>query len=165
MVVATSLSGDMAICDVTNANPFCSLIPLCQGHPVLLHAINANAALHVACLYSRGDRDSHRSLTSGPSSAMVDALSAKHKSLVLLRRALENISDVKIDIDILIAVVHLFIIFELISPGGDEWTAHVQGALRLISYLQSLERHSSGFIRDSITSDCLTYVICSKIEV
>ncbi|KAL4807910.1 fungal-specific transcription factor domain-containing protein [Aspergillus unguis] len=148
---ATNLSGEMAICDITETNPFRSLVPLCQGNPMLLHAINANAALHVSCLHRRDPTNS--------SQAMVDALSAKHKSLGLLQRALEDIPN--IDIDITIAVAHLFIIFELISPVGDEWRAHVHGALQLINYLQTIDPSHSPVpsIRDTLTSDCLTYYV------
>jgi hypothetical protein len=88
---------------------------------------------------------------------LIDALLAKQRALALLRQALEDVST--IDVDLSIAVVHLFIIFELLSPGGDEWRAHVQGALRLISCLQTLTpRRASpaALIRDTVTSDCLT---------
>ena len=158
----------MVIADITDVNPFRSLIPFCRDHPILLHIILANSALHISCLHRRGlDLEEHMPVLAGEfsttdsiyrsSRAMTDALSAKHKALVLLRRALEDMSH--IDVDMIAAVVHLFIIFELISPGEDEWKAHVEGALRLISYLHTLEiRHSSpaALVRDCVTSDCLT---------
>ncbi|KAL4921338.1 fungal-specific transcription factor domain-containing protein [Aspergillus aurantiobrunneus] len=167
---ATTLCSELVISDGTDTNPFRNLVPLCRDHPILLHAIIANAALHVSCLHHRA-RDHPRpdnavdglwpSVPTEPCSrAMVDALSAKHKALVLLRQALEDIPN--IDADLVVTVVHLFITFELISPGEDEWRAHVQGALRLISYLQTLEsQHVSpaALIRDRITSDCLTYYV------
>ncbi|KAL4978294.1 hypothetical protein BDW66DRAFT_158371 [Aspergillus desertorum] len=158
--------------DATDANPFCRLVPLYRDYPILRHAINAAGALHISCLYRRtgdpfvADRAVKRRHTSAssqadPSSrALIDALLDKQKALGLLRRALEDVST--IDVDLSITVVHLFIILELLSPGGDEWRAHVQGALRLISYLQTLTpRRASpaASIRDTVTSDCLTWYI------
>jgi hypothetical protein len=159
----------MVISDITDANPFRNLIPFAKDHPILLYAIVANAALHVSCLHRRG-LDPHKtadlSIESssnmlrnavGPSNAMIDALSAKHKALILLRRALEDIHN--IDAYLVVTIVHLLITFELIGPGEGEWMAHVQGAMRLISYLQTLELCDASplaITRASITSDCLT---------
>lgn len=170
--VASTVSSDMVIANISDVNPFRSLIPFCRDHPILLHIILANSALHISCLHRRrldGPEEHMPGLATGElsttdaadraSRAMVDALSAKHKALILLRHALEDMSH--IDVDMVAAVVHLFIIFELISPGEDEWKAHVEGALRLISYLHTLEiRHASpaALVRDCVTSDCLTYV-------
>ncbi|OJJ64741.1 hypothetical protein ASPSYDRAFT_26720 [Aspergillus sydowii CBS 593.65] len=170
---ASTVSSDMVIANISDVNPFRSLIPFCRDHPILLHIILANSALHISCLHRRrldGPEEHMPGLATGElsttdaadraSRAMVDALSAKHKALILLRHALEDMSH--IDVDMVAAVVHLFIIFELISPGEDEWKAHVEGALRLISYLHTLEiRHASpaALVRDCVTSDCLTYYI------
>ncbi|KAL4770698.1 fungal-specific transcription factor domain-containing protein [Aspergillus nidulans var. acristatus] len=169
---ATSVCSDLAIADATEANPFRRLVPLCRDYPILQHAINAAGALHISCLHRRTrdpcdadrpvqPRHTFASDPTDPSSrALIDALLAKQRALALLRQALEDVST--IDVDLSIAVVHLFIIFELLSPGGDEWRAHVQGALRLISYLQTLTpRRASpaALIRDTVTSDCLTWYI------
>ncbi|KAL4754378.1 hypothetical protein BDW72DRAFT_190240 [Aspergillus terricola var. indicus] len=169
---ATSVCSDLAIADATDANPFRRLVPLCQDYPILRHAVNAAGALHISCLHRRtgdpssADRPGQRwhTVASNPtdpsSRALIDALSAKQRALVLLRQALEDVST--IDVDLSITVVHLFIIFELLSPGGDEWRAHVQGALRLISYLQTLAPRCASpaaLIRDTVTSDCLTWYI------
>ncbi|KAL4866241.1 fungal-specific transcription factor domain-containing protein [Aspergillus spectabilis] len=142
---------DMVISDITDAHPFRNLIPLAKDHPILLHAIVANAALHVSSSNTSTN-------TAASSNTMVDALSAKHKALVLLRRALADIHN--IDVNLVVTIVHLFITFELIGPGEGEWRAHVQGAMRLISYLQTLElcdASSLAIIRASFTSDCLTF--------
>jgi hypothetical protein len=102
---------------------------------------------------------------------VVDALCAKHKALVLLRHALGNIhtnatnseSEADVDMDLIITVIHLFITFDLIDVGECQWRAHVQGAIRLIGCLQSLQGSRTpsplAAIRDSIMSDCLTYVV------
>ncbi|KAL5044591.1 hypothetical protein BDW71DRAFT_185835 [Aspergillus fruticulosus] len=168
----TSVCSDLAIADATDANPFRRLVPLCRDYPILRYAINAAGALHISCLHRRSGDPSVPARTVQPrptfassqpdasSRALIDALSAKQKALVLLRQALEDVST--IDVDLSIAVVHLFIIFELLSPGGDEWCAHVQGALRLISYLQRLAPRCASpaaLIRDTVTSDCLTWYI------
>ncbi|KAL3477289.1 fungal-specific transcription factor domain-containing protein [Aspergillus californicus] len=160
---ATHLSSEMVISDIAN-NPFRSLIPLCKEHPMLLHSIIANAALHLSCLHTQsltGSAD-HATLAypGDQSRILIDALSSKHKALVLLRQSLDDIST--IDIDLLVAVIHFFITFELIGPGADEWRAHVQGAIRLINYLQTLQAHHVSpvdIIRDRITADCLTFYI------
>ncbi|KAL4928804.1 transcription factor domain-containing protein [Aspergillus undulatus] len=168
---ATKLCSDMAISDITDTiNPFRDVVPLCRDHPILLHTITANAAFHISDLHRRGlclaRSDSaagtiqHYASNHTFSRAEIDALSAKQKALVLLRRALGNIAD--IDVDLTVTVIHLFIISELISPCQDGWMAHVQGALRLISCYQSLEScptSPAAFIRDSVTSDCLTYYV------
>ncbi|RDW78909.1 uncharacterized protein DSM5745_05761 [Aspergillus mulundensis] len=167
---ATSVCSDLVIA-ANDLNPFHRLVPLCRDYPILRHAIDAAGALHVSCLHRRAINPESEHLfqvqrlpsprqTDASSRALVDALSAKHKALVLLRQALEDIHHV--DLDLITTVVHLFIIFELMSPGGDEWRAHVQGALRLISYLQTLEPRDASpaaLIRDTITSDCLTWYI------
>jgi hypothetical protein len=71
-----------------------------------------------------------------------------------------------IDMDLIITVVHLFITFDLIDVDECEWKPHVQGAIRLISCLQSFEGGNKKYspladIRDSIMSDCLTCVTYS----
>ncbi|KAL4966140.1 Zn(II)2Cys6 transcription factor [Aspergillus stella-maris] len=170
---ATRLSVDMVISDISDTvNPFRSVVPLCRDHPILLHTLVANAAFHISELQQQnldvsnagteGLNGSLRMQTTPDASfrANVDALSAKHKALVMLRRALQDISNY--DVDLIITVIHLFIISELISPCQDEWMSHVQGALRLIGYLQTLESRPASpaaFIRDSVTSDCLTYYV------
>ncbi|KAL2816007.1 fungal-specific transcription factor domain-containing protein [Aspergillus cavernicola] len=168
---ALNLSDDMVISDPSDWNPFRSLIPLSREHPILLHAIVANAAVHVSCLhhqtiaapatgYHIGSLCASTYHADPSSRAMVDALSAKHKALVLLRHALSDVSN--IDVDLVVTVIHLFITFDLIGPSEDEWRAHVQGAIRLITGLKSLETHQTSpvaLIRDRITSDCLVYYV------
>ncbi|KAL3441851.1 fungal-specific transcription factor domain-containing protein [Aspergillus insuetus] len=187
---ASSLSSDMVISSVDSANPFCRLIPLAREHPILLHAIVANAALNIACLHQRSngtlDLDTfypsppqsqwHTDISDPSARAKIDALSAKHRALVLLRHDLEKIHSTTsnpnlnpmgigdIDMDLIITVVHLFITFNLIDVDECEWKPHVQGAIRLISCLQSFEGNNRKYspladIRDSIMSDCLTYYI------
>ncbi|KAJ0425018.1 fungal-specific transcription factor domain-containing protein [Aspergillus carlsbadensis] len=202
---ANTLSSDMVISSANNANPFCSLIPLAREHPILLHAVVANAALHLSCLHQRnsGTLDlesrhpppqtqrlpSQRSIPTNDACtrAKIDAFAAKHKALILLRHALDTIysttsnsnsnstpntsinPDPNTDIELIMTAIHLFITFDLIDVDECEWKPHVQGAIRLISCLQSIEGTGDGIrermaspladMRDSIMSDCLTYYI------
>ncbi|KAL2847583.1 fungal-specific transcription factor domain-containing protein [Aspergillus pseudodeflectus] len=191
---ANTLSSDMVISSTNTANPFCTLIPLARDHPILLHAMVAAAAIHVSCLQQRSngtlDLDSFHapqpqrqpqwhlgqsiSMSNPATQTVVDALCAKHKALVLLRHALGNIhinatnseSAADVDMDLIITVIHLFITFDLIDVGECQWRAHVQGAIRLIGCLQSLQGSQTpsplAAIRDSIMSDCLTYYILNS---
>lgn len=89
---------------------------------------------------------------------MVDALSAKHKAIHLLRSALQSIE--VINTDLVVTVVLLFINYELLVSGKNEWRVHLQGALRLLDCLDLIHSDQSSplaLIRDRITSDCLTY--------
>ncbi|OGM46538.1 hypothetical protein ABOM_004591 [Aspergillus bombycis] len=174
---ATTLCEDLVIADVPNENPFRSLIPTCRDHPILLHIIVANAAMHISSM-SRSSFDSHmdsvrtpfpgnsfvkplsptRHSTDSPTGATLDALSAKHKAIHLLKRALENLPST--DVDLVVTVILLFINLELIDSGKNAWRAHVEGAMKLISTLKPFTNDQISpvaLIRDRITSDCLTY--------
>ncbi|CEL09339.1 hypothetical protein ASPCAL12477 [Aspergillus calidoustus] len=191
---ANTLSSDMVISSTTTGNPFYTLIPVARDHPILLHAMVAAAAIHVSCLQQRSngtfDLDSFHppprqrqpqwrpgqsiSMSNPLGQSVVDALCAKHKAIVLLRHALgsirtnatNNVSEADVDMDLIITVIHLFITFDLIDVGECQWRAHVQGAIRLIGCLQSLQGSRTpsplAAIRDSIMSDCLTYYILNS---
>ncbi|KAI9742851.1 MAG: hypothetical protein M1818_003580 [Claussenomyces sp. TS43310] len=147
---ASDVCGDFVLYDMPKHNPFRELIPLTHQHPVLLHIIIANSALHMsnACqksfaLDAAGFPLRHRtSLPGSPcssSSAMQqleyhnDALAAKQRALHLLKTALTSISSA--DIDVTLAVVLLFIEFELIDSGRDNWRYHINGARSIIATL------------------------------
>ncbi|KAE8308067.1 fungal-specific transcription factor domain-containing protein [Aspergillus transmontanensis] len=174
---ATTLCEDLVISDVPNENPFRSLIPTCRDHPILLHIIVANAAMHISSM-SRSSFDSHignvqgqlsessstntlsrtRYSTDSSASATLDALSAKQKAIRLLKAALDNLSST--DINLIVTVILLFINLELIDSGKNAWRAHVEGAMKLISSLKPFQNDQISpiaLIRDRITSDCLTY--------
>ncbi|RMZ37382.1 hypothetical protein CA14_011645 [Aspergillus flavus] len=174
---ATTLCEDLVISDVPNENPFRSLIPTCRDHPILLHIIVANAAMHISSM-SRPSFDLHNSSvqallpdhsavktpihtrysTDSSASATLDALSAKQKSIHLLKTALENLPST--DINLVVTVILLFINLELIDSGKNAWRAHVEGAMKLISSLKPFQNDQISpiaLIRDRITSDCLTY--------
>ncbi|KAF7591674.1 hypothetical protein BBP40_001252 [Aspergillus hancockii] len=63
------------------------------------------------------------------------------------------------DFDLIVTVVLLFINSELLDSGKNEWRAHVEGAMKLISCLKpfgSVQLSPIALIRDRIASDCLT---------
>ncbi|KAB8211610.1 fungal-specific transcription factor domain-containing protein [Aspergillus parasiticus] len=174
---ATTLCEDLVISDVPNENPFRSLIPTCKDHPILLHIVVANAAMHISSM-SRSSFDSQigniqgqlsessstntlsrtRYSTDSSASATLDALSAKQKAIHLLKAALDNLSST--DINLIVTVILLFINLELIDSGKNAWRAHVEGAMKLISSLKPFQNDQISpiaLIRDRITSDCLTY--------
>ncbi|PIG89427.1 hypothetical protein AARAC_003812 [Aspergillus arachidicola] len=174
---ATTLCEDLVISDVPIENPFRSLIPKCRDHPILLHIIVANAAMHISSM-SRSSFDSHigniqgqlsessstntlsrtRYSTDSSASATLDALSAKQKAIHLLKAALDNLSST--DINLIVTVILLFIKLELIDSGKNAWRAHVEGAMKLISSLKPFQNDQISpiaLIRDRITSDCLRY--------
>ena len=62
-----------------------------------------------------------------------DALAAKQRALYLLKSALTSIAS--IDMDVTLAVVLLFIEFELIDSGRDNWRYHINGVRIIIEAL------------------------------
>ena len=145
-------------------------------HPVLLQIIIANSALHMSnarqksLVTSMTDSslhhrtcvlDSHRSSSAAtPQSEFHnDALAAKQRALYLLRSALANATS--IDMDVILAVVLLFIEFELIDSGRDNWKYHVNGARTIIKTLYT--SHTSTCtpispLRSCLISNFLVYV-------
>ena len=150
IVVASDVCRDLVLYDIPKRNPFRELIPLTHQHPVLLQIIIANSALHMsnACQKSLGldmtasPRRHHTSPADSlfsKSSAIRQpesydaALAAKQRALSLLKSALTDIASV--DIDVILAVVLLFIEFELIDSGKDNWRYHINGARTIIETL------------------------------
>lgn len=65
--------------------------------------------------------------------AYQDSLAAKYKALYLLQTVLT--SKASQDIDVTLAVVLLFIEFELLESGRDNWAHHINGARTIIERL------------------------------
>ena len=148
--VANEVCKDLVIYDVPNHNPFYDLIPLTKQHEVLLHIIVANSALHMSNASQQllisdtttfplksfpnrlGSTSLGSSTTQRPKSYR-DALSAKQRALRLLNSALNDMASA--DIDVTLAAVLLFIEFELIDSGKDNWRSHINGARTLIDML------------------------------
>lgn len=88
-----------------------------------------------------------------------DALAAKQRALYLLNSTLTSIASA--DIDVTLAVVLLFIQFELLDSGRDNWRYHINGARTIIETLcgPNISRHTTlSRLRSCLISHCLVYV-------
>jgi hypothetical protein len=164
IVVASDVCRDLVLYDIPKHNPFRQLIPLAHQHPILLQIIIANSALHMsnACqksfLLGSSSPDSSSSVKQLPDSYN-DALAAKQKALYLLQSALTSIASV--DVDVTLAVVLLFIEFELIDSGRDNWRYHINGARTIIETLcgsNITTQTDMSPLRSCLISNCLVYV-------
>lgn len=176
IIVTSNVCRDLVLYDIPKHNPFRELIPLTHQHPVLLQIIIANSALHMsnACqkslvLGTTAFPLRHRTSLLGSqcssSSAIQqresynDALTAKQRALYLLKSALTSIASV--DIDVTLAVVLLFIEFELIDSGRDNWRHHINGARTIIKILCGSNistQTAMSPLRSCLISNCLVYV-------
>jgi hypothetical protein len=132
--------------------------------PLLLHLIVANAAIHLINLFTpklSPDADSHSESSGSAENVVISlrshALSAKSKALGLLNITLRHANSQ--NWVIALASIILFIDFELISSGKNDWKIHVEGAKRLIacfdvSHVQLDD--SVAQLRDFAISDCIT---------
>ncbi|EOD45031.1 putative acriflavine sensitivity control protein acr-2 protein [Neofusicoccum parvum UCRNP2] len=169
---ANHLCKDLVTYDMPDLNPFRNIIPLTSEHAVLLHISVANAAIHMAnlCRASTtllsldGAQQLQPALSVNDQSTRFyrDALVAKHKAIQLLRHSLEHVDTV--NRDVLLAAVLLFVNFDLVNSGKEDWKVHVEGARRLIEGfdLSGDDVKSStmmGTLRDFVIADCLTYYI------
>lgn len=106
-------------------------MPLTHQYSVLLHIIVANSALH---MFNRSRRGSMtRSKDGEVTKPFLDALIAKQRALSMLRHALTQIPAE--NTDIILAVVILFVEFELLDSGRDNWKYHIEGARKIIRAL------------------------------
>ncbi|KAL8308284.1 hypothetical protein RB593_006550 [Gaeumannomyces tritici] len=138
---------DLVVYDTPNRNPFRNLVPLCQGHAFLRHVVVALAAVHqVSFLRSRGLPFREK---------LLDALAAKHKAIVLIKDALENLGPHNYG-DVLTAVVYL-INFDLVDSGRDSWQAHVVAAGRLIAMLRPAAVVAAAAADQPPSSACLPF--------
>ena len=88
-----------------------------------------------------------------------DPLLAKQRAFHLLKSALTSI--VSVDIDVILAVVLLFIEFELIDSGRDNWRHHINGARMIIEKLCGSHistQTAMNPLRSCLISNCLMYV-------
>ncbi|KAI5464895.1 fungal-specific transcription factor domain-containing protein [Mariannaea sp. PMI_226] len=152
---SSRLCRDFVADDVPERNPFRSLLPLTQFHPLLHQVIIAASAAH---MYNRSrpwlspgslDRGD------GPRQLLVDALVAKQQVLQMMSTALQNIDS--IDGDVLLASVLFLINVELIESGKNNWKAHLEGAGRIMSILPVSTVNES--LRNYLFSDCFVYYI------
>lgn len=145
-----------------NLNPFRDLIPLTREHAVLLHMAIANSAVHMANRYAMEFAVGQSVVQTQPLQVLNgqaarfyhDALVAKQKALQLLRHALQHVN--ADNRDVLLAAIHLFANFELITSGKGDCIVHVEGARRLIECFGTESSPMMGKLRDYLISDCLT---------
>ena len=176
VIVASDVCRDLVLYDIPKHNPFRELVPLTDQHPVLLQIIIANSALHMsnACqksLVLDTTSDPVRNHTGLPGSPCLtssacprpdsynDALAAQQRALYLLKIALTSIASV--DIDVTLAVVLLFVEFELIDSGRDNWRYHINGARTIIKTLCGSNistQTAMSPLRRCLISNCLVYV-------
>ncbi|KAF4533954.1 Acriflavine sensitivity control protein acr-2 [Lasiodiplodia theobromae] len=170
--------------DMPNLNPFRDLIPLTREHAVLLHMAIANSAVHMANRYAMETQSaavtaqSLKGFAVGQSVIQTqplqvlngqaarfyhDALVAKQKALQLLRHALQHVNAG--NRDVLLAAIHLFANFELITSGKGDCIVHVEGARRLIECFGTESSPMMGKLRDYLISDCLTFYILGSTVV
>ncbi|KAF2716465.1 hypothetical protein K431DRAFT_235322 [Polychaeton citri CBS 116435] len=169
----TDVCRDLVVYDVPRHNPFRELIPLAHHHPVLLQIIIANSALHMSnacqkplalntaafpprrCTSPLGFSRSSSSDVQR-AEAYVDALAAKQRALYLLKSTLASMAST--DIDVTLAVVLLFIEYELIDSGRDNWKYHINGAKTIIETLCGSDvstQTAMGPLRRCLVSNCM----------
>ena len=172
IIVASDVCRDLVLYDIPRQNPFGELIPLTHQHPALRQIIIATAALHMSNACQRLvvlDVPRHRTSLHGslfPSSSRIlqsisyrDALVAKQRALCFLKSALNHMTSA--DVDVILAVVLLFIEFELIDSGRDTWRRHINGANTIIETLcrsNVSTQTSMSPLRSCLISNCLVYV-------
>lgn len=88
-----------------------------------------------------------------------DALVAKQSALHHLTHL---ISDIKLaDIDVTLAAVLLFVEFELIDSGRENWKHHIAGArtvIKILNQSKTMVHATMSPLRSYLLSNCLVYV-------
>jgi hypothetical protein len=176
--VASEVCRNLVLYDDIGHNPFRDLIAMSHHHPALLHIIIANSALHMSnaahkCPTSTTSGSASpsgrlASKTSNPelSKFLVDAFKAKQRALELLRRDMLVFDAANIDVTL--AVILLFIDFDLICSGTGSWRCHIRGARAIIGTLcepHMLTLTSTSELRRCLVSNCVVYVSKPFCEV
>lgn len=97
--------------------------------------------------------------------AYLDALVAKQRALSLLQSALVGTSSPHTDV--VLAVVLLFIEYELIDSGRDDWRYHINGARTIIEKLCGSDvwtENSTSPLRRCLVANCLMYATPSTLS-
>ncbi|KAH8122028.1 hypothetical protein ACSS6W_010289 [Trichoderma asperelloides] len=160
----TRLCKDLVSTDGPECNPFRSLIPLTRAHPLLQHIIVAASAAHMSNLITMGlPYDDSGLVAANPSAAskkaLNDALVAKHTALRLMSAAIQNLDTM--NGDVVLAASLFFINVELIESGKHGWRAHLEGAAKIMSFIQLTQAWDSS-LRDYLLSDCFIYFILAS---
>ncbi|KAI1627843.1 fungal-specific transcription factor domain-containing protein [Exophiala viscosa] len=161
---ASDVCKDLVLYDTPEHNPLRQLVPLTQQNSILLQVVVANSALHMsnACQKSLVLDEWALPLRHRTNllSCYNDALRAKQRALSLLRSTLANITSA--DIDVALAVVLLFIEFELIDSGRDNWRYHLDGARTIVETWCGTSISTQGLmspLRSCLISNCLVFDI------
>jgi hypothetical protein len=177
--VASDVCKDLILYDDPKENQFRELIPIALHYPMLLQIIVATSAIRMSHT-SQKVGHSHAMITStgavyqstyltapqrqgvvAYSQARSHALVAKYKALNLLQSALGN--ETPMDLDVTLAVILLFVEFELLDTGRDDWIHHIDGARKIIGKLCSssvIPTRTMSPLRKCLVSNCLVYVDC-----
>lgn len=147
-------------------NPLRDLVPATQSFPYLFHIIIANAAHHVynisrdqAMLKNTplcvGDRRALAIYDTPTQNYHRDALEAKQKALKSLAQSITVVTEA--NFDWLLSTILLFINYDLVESGKDQWKIHMEGARKLVSFLgsSSPRSHQMSRLRISQLSDYL----------
>jgi hypothetical protein len=147
--------------DTTQRNPFRDLIPLTRQHPILLQIIVANSAMHMFKSSRRhlksndqGSEESLRCRNLEGFRPYLDALTAKHRALSMLKNALMDKTTT--DSDVILTVMILFVELELLDSGRNNWKHHIEGARTIIANLfkaQLPEKLSVNLLRSCLISN------------
>ncbi|XWW93736.1 hypothetical protein V2A60_001672 [Cordyceps javanica] len=153
---------DLVSQDSPSRNPFRSLLSLTKAHPLLQYIIVAASAAHMSNLMRaplpsiQEDRMIAFNRDNASRKALQDALVAKHKALLLMHDALQDLDAT--GGDVALAAALFFINVELIESGKHGWRAHLEGAGRIMSLLGP-SAPSDNVLRDYMLSDCFIYFI------
>ncbi|OAA60642.1 hypothetical protein ISF_05681 [Cordyceps fumosorosea ARSEF 2679] len=131
---------DLVSQDVPSKNPFRTLLSLTKAHPLLQHIIVAASAAHMSNLMKAPlpSMQENRMIAfnrhNASQRALQDALVAKHKALLLMHDAVQDIDAT--GGDVALAAALFFVNVELIESGKHGWRAHLEGAGRIMSLLE-----------------------------
>jgi hypothetical protein len=172
--VASDVCKDLILYDSPKENQFRELIPLAHNYPMLLEIIVATSAMRMShasqksawshaatglICHSTNPTASQHQYSGAYPQARSHALVAKFKALKLLQSALSG--EVTIDLDVVLAVVLLFVEFELLDSGRDNWIHHIDGARKIIEKLcgsNVVTARSMSPLRRCLVSNCLMYM-------
>ena len=172
--VASDVCKELILYDSPKENQFRELIPLAHDYPMLLEIIIATSAMRLShasqksawshaatgltCDSTNPTACQHQ-YSAAYSQARSHALVAKFKALKFLQSALSG--EVPIDLDVVLAVVLLFVEFELLESGRDDWIHHIDGARKIIEKLcgsNLVTARSMSPLRKCLVSNCLMCV-------
>ncbi|KAF2746187.1 hypothetical protein M011DRAFT_468677 [Sporormia fimetaria CBS 119925] len=169
---ATKICADIVAFDEPGQNPMRDLIPATLQYPFLLHVMLANSAFHVFNI-SQGPvsmtgreengRRHQGSITAAQSTPnhrfYTDALVAKQQALASLAKFITAVDPV--NFDLVLGAVLLFINYDLIESGKEQWKPHLEGARKLISLLETppYRQQPMSNLRTFLLSEFLVYNI------